>query len=188
MNSILTEGIAMQIDAIFLSAAQYFLAIIFLLASLHKTLNWRSFVGTVKSYRLLPECFASTTAIIITGIEWFLVLLLVSHFSNILAGMLAMGLFGLYFAAMGINIFRGHTAIDCGCSFTNREAPLSLWHLLRNAILFGLSFLMTLPQSSGYYGLFEQSQAILASVCLAVLYLAFESMIENRIYLLQEEL
>lgn len=173
----------MHTDPLYLLSAQYFLAVLFLVSSLHKALNWPAFVGTITSYQITPAATVKPAAFIVLLIELILATLLMFGFTNLWAGTLAMGVFGLYFSAMAINLFRGRTTIHCGCSLFNREAPLSHWHLLRNSALIGLSFTLCLPQTQRAISGFDIAQIGLAVACLGILYLAVDSLLANRVYL-----
>lgn len=176
----------MQIDAIFSQTIEYFLTMLFLSSGLHKAIYWKEFIGIVESYQLLPASFTKVVAMILTVIELVLAALLVTQQESLWAGIIAMSLLGLYFGVMAFNLHRGHTEIHCGCSFLNRETPLSRWHLLRNTLLIIFSLLLCLPQTQGQATMFDTSQAVVASLCLGLLYLAVDALLANRTYLLKE--
>jgi len=64
------------------------------------------------------------------------------------AGLAAALLLALYGAAIGINLLRGRSEIDCGCLGPAVHQPLSSWLLVRNAILATGALLASLPLSN----------------------------------------
>lgn len=177
----------MLIDPVFSATAQYFLAALFWVSSLHKIRHWQSFTGVMASYQLLPHSLIAVSAVGIIGSELLLAIVLTAQPIKFWVGIFSAGLLALYFAAMAINIHRGRTELHCGCSFVNREAPLSQWHLLRNCLLIGFSLLLCVPQQIRLLNGIDLIQVGSAILCLGILYLAVDVLLANRIYLVKEE-
>jgi hypothetical protein len=110
-----------------------FVALIFARAAFHKLTGFTEFTGFVADYRLLPGRLVVPASMVVVGAELLAVLL---EFVPGLQGWglaVAAGMLGLYGVAMGINILRGRTFIECGCG--GAVQPLS-WALVgRNAVL-----------------------------------------------------
>ena len=180
----------MQVDSLLVQTAGYFLALLFLVSGLHKAFDWRAFVATVDSYQLLPKLWrqglAQAVALLLTLSEFTLALWLVIQPSSPWPGLMAAGLLTLYAAVMGLSLYRGHTNLHCGCSFSHRQTPLSFWHLLRNAVLILLSLSLCLPQTARVPDSLDMAQALVAALCLGVLYLVVDSLLANRRYIVEE--
>ncbi len=177
----------MLIDPVFSVTAQYFLAALFWVSSVHKIRHWKSFKGVMTSYQLIPQSLVTLSAFCITSCELLLAIVLTAQPTNFGAGILSAGLLVLYFAAMAINITRGRIELHCGCTFLNREAPLSQWHLLRNSLLIGFSLILCMPQQIRLLNGLELIQVGSTILCLGILYLAVDVLLANRIYLVKEE-
>jgi hypothetical protein len=108
--------------------------------AVQKARDLSSFRTAVEGYELLPARVVAPAAIAFTGLEAALALALVAPAGLRLRGP-ALGaaalLFGLYAAAIAVNLARGRREIDCGCSGPAARIPLSGWLLARNALLIG---------------------------------------------------
>lgn len=107
---------------------------VFLQAGLAKLRHRELLTGVVANYRLLPAAMVGPVAMVLPPIELVLgtALLLGGHW---LAATGAMALLLLFAAAMGINITRGRSQIDCGCGRSQLRQPLSWLLVGRNVAL-----------------------------------------------------
>ncbi len=144
-----------------------FTLLVFLRAALHKALDFLEFQGFVADYELLPEALVKPAAAALLALESALVLMLLFSASRAAGLVLAALLLAGYAIAMGINIRRGHTRIECGCGGSPQLLSKTL--LLRNALLmvFALLPLLGLPEAL-------QSAEIVVAIAAAVfMWLAF---------------
>jgi hypothetical protein len=111
------------------------LAAVFALAVAHKLRDFRRFQASLMAYEIIPDLFIRLFAPLVVGLEIAAVGVLLLHEGR--GPLLAFTLLGVYSMAIGINMARGKTQIDCGCG--DIPTPLSSWLLLRNLVLMGLA-------------------------------------------------
>lgn len=120
---------------------RFALALIFVLAALHKLRDRRHFDGIVLDYRLAPPRMALRVARLLPALELGVALGLLAAFAPAAAA--AAVLFVAYGIAMTINLLRGRRLIDCGCG----GAPQRLggWLVARNVLLAVAALVLLLP-------------------------------------------
>ena len=175
-----------MVDTIFISIFQLFIAAVLCAAGIHKLTNLTQFVAAMEAYQLLPSNSLPAVARGLMVLELMAAGCLFLS-ANLLGGLLAVTIFGVYCIVMAISIQRGLTEIDCGCSFLRKATPLSYWHLCRNAGLVILSFVILLPDTGRELFWFDRVQIITGVMGLAILYLCIEALLSNRVYLLPSE-
>ena len=111
------------------------LAAVFALAVTHKLRDFPRFQASLMAYEIVPDSFVRWFAALVVLLETAAVVLLLLHEGR--GPMLAFALLGVYSMAIGLNMARGKTEIDCGCG--DIPTPLSVWLLLRNLVLMGLA-------------------------------------------------
>jgi hypothetical protein len=104
-------------------------------AALHKALHPVAFRETLRSYQLVPDALVVPTALAVAVSEIGAVVLLMIPSMRGNGAWLAAALLGLYAAAIAINLYRGRTEIDCGCSWGGNPNGLTSWLLVRNTAL-----------------------------------------------------
>lgn len=111
--------------------------LIFCLAALQKMRHWSLLSGVISNYRLLPVFLIAPATIALPLVEVILGLVLLSGLFEPLAGLGAMALLMLFATAIGINLMRGRSDIDCGCGqpFLSQRLRWSL--VVRNILLAG---------------------------------------------------
>lgn len=125
----------MAIDAGLGLAARVLLASIFTRALYAKYRHREEFFGVVANYRLLPVSLAREAAWLVLVLEGLVVLSLVSGYAMAWGATLAGVLLCLFAFAIGINLVRGRTEIDCGCFHGELRQPIGPELLVRNALL-----------------------------------------------------
>ena len=125
--------------------------------------------------RLLPACELITAALLLLPATQFL------------GSLLALMLLSLYGAAMGINLYRGKTAIDCGCSFQYTAVSLSYWHLLRNGLFILIALVPTLPTHPRALILIDFAHCLVATVVMGLIYLMAEGLLANQTHRIMED-
>lgn len=158
--------------------------LLLLLASLHKISRPMQFRGILAAYRLLPERLLGLAAKIIPLIELSLGLAWVSGIGHNIVVVGTSGLLALYAAAMAINIARGNTRIDCGCSFSSGKdksgQQLSSGLVYRNLLLAILSLTALLPGNGRELGLLDFGLLALACCAFTLVYAACNQLLANR--------
>ena len=161
------------------------LSIIFFRAAFHKSKNRKIFAAELANYQLLPAFLVTPFSILIPFVEWLTAVTLLNIHLNqppIVATILLLS----YGAAMGINLKRGRTQLDCGCtgplfSKESTKKTISKTLVLRNIIL---SFLALLCAGSTMeirsFDWVDISTIIFGSLVMLALYEAFEQAISNQ--------
>lgn len=170
------------------SALQLLLSLLFglllLLASLHKMSRPLHFRGILASYKIVPQSLLTPAARIVPLIELSLGLAWLSGVNPMIVAIGTAGLLLLYAAAMALNIARGNTDIDCGCSFGSGKdkagQQLSSGLVARNLTLALLSLLALLPVNGRVLGLLDYGLLALACCAIALSYAALNQLLANR--------
>lgn len=169
----------MTIDPAISLAMALALTTLFAAGAVHKAQARSEFVGIVANYRLAPAALAPAIALAIVALEAVLAIALIAPPTRAGAGVAAAFLLAAYGAAIGFNLVRGRTNIDCGCSFgggTNRIGPGLLLH---NAVLVAAALVIALPAGARVLGAFDFAYSVLFAAAAAVLYLTFEKLRAN---------
>jgi len=132
-------------DPGFALTIRWSLALVFLLAVIHKLRGPVAFKATMKNYRLLPDFLLLPFLYAVIAAELVAVVALLVN--SRLGSSVAAGLFVVYTLAILINLIRGRRDIDCGCSGPAVRQTLSAWLVVRNAGFLAAA-LLTLPTSS----------------------------------------
>ncbi|UJF24226.1 hypothetical protein L0B52_07775 [Suttonella sp. R2A3] len=150
-------------------------------AAWHKWQHNADFQSALAAYRLLPLDAVRATAFVIMGLEALTALLL---WLSPIGALLAAAIFAAYALAMGINLARGRSDIDCGCG----GVPIHIsWHLLlRNAALIALAlvaaFSAPVPMSIS-----SAVMTILAALSLLLTYFTVNQLLANRSYWISQK-
>lgn len=162
-------------------------SMLFVMAGLHKAANKVQFRANLTAYRILPDWAIPLLTAAIPLFEIFLGLAWISGlFLNIVA-LLSASLLAIYTAAIGINLIRGRSYIDCGCGLSSSASrgtsgdiqQLSSALLVRNGLLISATLLASLPSNDRLLGLMDFFGIALASIVFILLYLAFNQVLAN---------
>jgi hypothetical protein len=146
------------------------LALVFLLAVVHKLKAPAAFRATMKNYRLLPDGLLTLLVYTIITAELLVVVALLAN-SRLGSG-IAAGLFAVYTLAISINLIRGRRDIDCGCSGPAVRETLSAWLVIRNSGLLAAALLTVSPSSPRPLMLLDWFTSVAAVVTFMLLYFA----------------
>lgn len=159
-------------------ALRLFLALLFAGAALSKLKSAEEFVGVVRNFRLLPEALADVVARVLPFAELALALGLMWNVTSPYALLAAAALLLVFAFAIGINLARGRTQIDCGCFRTGARQSLSWALVMRNLVLGGLAIGVAAATAPAVQAgartasSMEVLVAVFAAVVAMVLYLA----------------
>ena len=104
------------------------LAVVFLVSVSHKLRDYPRFKASLSAYRLFPQSILPIVAPVVVALEVAAVVAILLPSGP--GKWLAFGLLTTYTGALGVNLARGNTSIDCGCG--DAPTPISGWLLLRN--------------------------------------------------------
>jgi Methylamine utilisation protein MauE len=121
------------------------LAALFTASTLHKLRALSEWPGVLRNYRLMPEVLTGAAASLILSGMALTAGALVWQPTRRLGAVAACLLFIIFGAAMGINIWRGRTAIDCGCFGSRLRQGIAPWMVMRNGILALCAVTLLLP-------------------------------------------
>ena len=155
-----------------------FLCLVFVRALLHKLGGFAEFVGNVRDYRLVP--WPRTAAIVLSAAEAAVVLGLLWPATRQSAAVAGAALLAGYALAIGINLRRGRTTIDCGCGGPGQG--ISSLHLARNAALIGFAMPVALIDSPTLLDAAASLVVAGAAILLWMTFLAFEQLLGNRLH------
>lgn len=170
-------GAVTGIDILPVLVANVLLGGLFLLGGAAKAKDFTGFTGTLAAYMLVPEALLAPAAAAIVAVELaagVAAIGAVAIGSQVAMGVIA-ALLLVYAAAMGINIARGRTHIDCGClGFGTARASLG-WELVaRNILLAAIALaVFALPVAPRALGAVDAISGLGAIAALALLYLGF---------------
>jgi len=127
-------------DAIISVAAPVFLALVLVSAAIPKFKDADEFVGIIANYRLLPESLVMPFARLLPVVEVICAAGLLIPASRTWVGWGAAALFMMFALALGINLGRGRTHIDCGCvRRPTSRSRIGMFHVLRALALAAIS-------------------------------------------------
>lgn len=117
-------------------ALRVVLALVFLLAAAGKIRHRPELEGVIANYRVLPRALAAPLSRVLAPIEALIgIALLAAPLSTPFAEAAAALLLTLFAIAMGINLRRGRSQIDCGCFSGTLRQSLRVELVFRNLLL-----------------------------------------------------
>lgn len=158
-------------EPIFHWTLRVFLAALFASAAISKLTSLEEFYGVVRNFRLVPEGVARAIAMVLPVAELAVAVgLLVTAFAVPAAVVAAVLLLG-FAVAIGINVLRGRTQIDCGCFRNGMKQRISWAMVGRNIALTAMALgVVALLPTARATGLADLTTGILAGAVLILLY------------------
>ena len=126
---------AFMSDPIVRIALGWSLAVLFASAAWHKGRNLHVFAAVLWNYELLPLFAIKPVSQLLIVVESALAVAFLIPSGVPAAGTAAAALMLIYGFAIGVNLVRGRTDMSCGCEGGEREQPLAVGLLVRNAVL-----------------------------------------------------
>lgn len=152
--------------------AKFFLVFVLIAAALPKLRDRDEFHGVVVNYRILPDMLAYPFARMLPYLELTCAALLLINALAMYAAVLAALLLLSFAIAVGINLARGRTHIDCGClRGAERGNGIGLYQFARPIVLCGLALYVAHTANAGVTAtLGETVLALAAAAMTAILY------------------
>jgi hypothetical protein len=129
------------------------------------------FLKIVSEYRILPERMEPVVAALLPPVEILLGIVLLLDLGSPVPAILAAALLLIFAAAIAINLLRGRTTIDCGCSLARGGQPIQPALIVRNlaiaAALLGAA-LAPFPQSMPIIAIAACAGAVLFTLLLVL--------------------
>lgn len=171
----------MQLDVIIAGTLRTATALLFAAGLVHKLWDIGEFRRTVGAYLRGPGIdtagLRSTIAGLVVVLEATVVVACLFAGNHPLAAALASGTLLLYAGAMGVNLIKGNTLLDCGCSWGSARQPVSSALVARNVLLAVVVLGMTLPTADRTLTAIDVASVALATLALALLYVASNHML-----------
>ncbi|MCI0555123.1 MAG: DoxX family membrane protein [Anaerolineae bacterium] len=111
------------------------LSMIFFTSSINKIRQPQQFITAIASYDLLPKTWHKSLAITIICVEVAVSILLFLGWQSRTAAMLCILILFGFSCAIGINLIRGRTNLECGCFGRKHTQKISFGLIVRNLIL-----------------------------------------------------
>jgi hypothetical protein len=146
------------------------LAALFGASAIQKLLMGQEWLGVVRNYRLVPERISGAVATAAWCAEGLTAAALLWAPTQRAGACATAGLLIAYAAAIGINLKRGRTSIDCGCIAFGRRPGIAAWMVWRNIVLTLLALILLLPTIQRPLSVAEIAVAVACVVTLAFLY------------------
>ena len=147
---------------------RWMLASVFLVAMVHKLKDPVLFRVTLEDYQLIPHTMLRPAFFALVAIEFLIGGALLLNVQ--VAGLAGAILLIVYSLAMGINLLRGRTEIDCGCSGPAVRQSLSIWLVVRNAVLVVLAIITLSGETDRLLGILDWFTSLAAATVFALIY------------------
>jgi uncharacterized membrane protein YphA (DoxX/SURF4 family) len=166
----------MTLDPVIVSIARLAIAWLFIASAVHKLRSLRDFRSVLVSYRLLPDSFVASAAIVVPLVELAIGGAALAQYplAYVAAGIALLG----YAAAMTINLARGRRLLDCGCGGVAQ--PLSIALVVRNLVLAGVAWLSLSPVAARPLGWIDALTILLGAAVAGVVYAAANELMAAR--------
>ena len=164
-------------------------SLLFMLAALSKWNNRTRFSQAIKAYELVPTSLLRPAVIAIPLIEGFVALGLLVSLWQTLASITGAIVLLAYAAAMGTNLLRGRSDLDCGCHLGSGDNTTLISKALvyRNLAMSIVALLLVVPASQRELTLSDFALISFGTLMLAVSYATLNQLITNH-YRFQEML
>ena len=155
------------------------LALLFLVAAIHKLRDLRGFRRAVREYALLPPSWLTWTPVAVAAVELTLAMGLVLPWAGPVPGLAGAAVLALYTSAIAINLYRGRRHIDCGCAGPAGSVPIGRGLVVRNAVLIAAALACTVPAAPRSLVWLDAVTVCGGIVALALLYAAADVGLAN---------
>jgi uncharacterized membrane protein YphA (DoxX/SURF4 family) len=152
-------------------------ALLLLPAAWHKARDLPVFAAVLGAYRILPRPLTPLMAPLVPLFEVMLALGLLLSPARVQCAWALSGLLLVYAAAIGVNIARGRTDLDCGCTGPLERRPVASWMIYRNLLLAGNALLLSLRWSDRPLTLLDGFAVAAALTTIIFLWLAVDRLL-----------
>jgi Methylamine utilisation protein MauE len=153
------------------------IALLFLMAAIHKLRNLALFTEVFAAYRVLPERWARRCAWLIPAIELAIAITLPVSLCRRWAVVAAMGLLIAYASGVAVNLARGKRDLDCGCGAAGSRRSIAAWMVWRNLFLVLILAIAAVPWSSRPFSGSDALTVLGGVAVLAALYAAIDRLL-----------
>ncbi len=171
-----------MLDPLYIKLLSLAFALLLAAAAWHKLSDRVRFRGILAAYQLLPEALATPAAWLFAILEACLAIAWALGWNLSMTAPATAALLGIYTLAIGLNLLRGRTFIDCGCGFGaagGSGQQLSNRLLLRNALLIAAALTAALPPTARELLLIDYAGLAGACLVLALIYAGSNQLLLN---------
>lgn len=173
-----------MLDPLVIKVISLAFALLLAAAAWHKLTDHARFRGILAAYEVLPAALAAPAAWLIAALEAMLAIAWALGWNVGVTATATAALLAVYTLAIGLNLLRGRTYIDCGCGFASSSAggngqQLSGRLILRNALLIVLALTASLAPSPRELLLVDYFGIAGACLVLALLYTGGNQLLLN---------
>ncbi len=152
-------------------------ALLFAWSGVEKLRNIEKTISQLADYELIPAPLTELSARLSGLLEATAATLLITQYI-VHGAQVGIALLLIYGLAIGINLLRGRTHIDCGCQMRSSNG-ISWWLVSRNMLMACLLAVVTLPGSGRTLIWIDYLVIILAVIAAALIYLAGNLLISH---------
>jgi hypothetical protein len=168
-----------MMDPVLQFVMRYSLALLWMVALVHKVQDVPRFAATAADYKLVPATFAGSTAFVVIMLECSVMLALLILPLHPAGPLGSAALLTVYGSAIAVNLARGRHDIDCGCIGPHARQKLGGWLVWRNLLLALVSLACLLPVSSRELLWLDNLTTMAAVSVLAGLYVIVSRLFNN---------
>lgn len=176
-----------MLDPLALRLISMLFALLLITAGAQKLTDLKRFQVVLSNYQILPAKLVGIAGVLLACVEILIGLGWIFAWRIELVSMLTAALLAVYALAMGLNLFRGRTYIDCGCGFSSAKTrsengniqQLSVWLVYRNMLLILLALLANSELKLRPFVMLDYFSIIAATIALVFAYGAFNQLLVN---------
>jgi hypothetical protein len=164
------------LDPVFSTIIALGVALLFGAAAVHKVADWPRFHAALDGYRIVPARLGAATALVLVALETASAAMLPFAASRRAGAFLGAALLVSYALAIGVNLLRGRTSIDCGCLGAGQRNRIGGWMVIRNLGLAAATLAATFPTTDRILSSLDVVTILGAVLAFAALYAAQDSL------------
>jgi hypothetical protein len=149
---------------------------LFGVAAAHKWRDPARLRAIVQRYRLVPASLVAAASGLVMMLETSITLGLLAERTRAAAAVTGAQLLAGYAAAMAINLRRGRTDLDCGCTGPMERRPVAGWMVVRNLALALLLCVLVVPAGTRPIEWVDAVSVVLGFGVIVMLYLALDQL------------
>lgn len=166
----------MSLDTNIAATLRAAFALLFAAAMAHKLWHAAEFQRTLQRYLqgfgLAGLRIEKPLYVALVAVEALIVAACLSPAPGVFAGFLACATLLLYAAAIGVNLARDNTRLDCGCGWGRSRATIRPALVTRNVLLAVLALALVLPTDAREFAVIDVVSIAFATLTFALLYAA----------------
>lgn len=174
----------MALDATIALTLRAAFALLFAVAVAHKLRHAAEFERTIGGYLrgvgLATSAAGKPLLVVVIALEAFVVVACLTPSMAVVGGLAAGGTLLLYAVAIGVNLLRGNTRIDCGCGWGPSRTTIRPALVVRNVLLAILALAFALPTDVREFAVIDVISVGFATLTFALLYAAGNQLLADR--------